>query len=159
MYLYGSNTSYLTYKEAELDYLCTTAGIGSMETCNQLASEGNLWIFTSDVVTPECCSCCTYEQGCGPLTQTWMEDASFEGQTTVGGQAANMWKIEGNEANYYYDSVDARIPLLLNNSGNQLFYYDAASYTTDFDTAMFNVPAMCSGAPLCPGFCAKIRSM
>ena len=69
-----------------------------------------------------------------------------------------QWLIQGNEANYYYETADSRIPLALNNGGAEVYLWNTGSWTPKVDSSFFDVPSFCNASDLCPGFCKTIRN-
>ena len=51
--------------------------------------------------------CCDASEGCGVLSPNWMQEAEYEGLESFENRAALKWTIEGNQANYYYESFNS----------------------------------------------------
>ncbi|KNC47576.1 uncharacterized protein AMSG_02602 [Thecamonas trahens ATCC 50062] len=158
-YYYSPLASLVAYANASAEAFCGSTGIGAGTPCYQLANSDARFLYfpeAGDSDSGECCKCCTVEQGCGPLKPSWMADASFEGTVTAQGVTADKWLIAGNEDNYYYDISDSHIPLLLNNSGFQIFGFVPSSYTTLVPMSIFTVPDICQGSiDQCEGVCGR----
>eukprot|EP01047_Picozoa_sp_COSAG01_P017429 COSAG01_NODE_923_length_12710_cov_68.328919_3_plen_220_part_00 len=60
-----------------LDETCKAVRPG--EACTQLAVAGQRYMIFSGY----CCRCCSWEHGCGPLSATWADGATFTGTREV----------------------------------------------------------------------------
>ena len=160
MYAYDATltASRVDYLDPHVDYLCKTSGLMfGVEMCSQVAVDDMLFVMAPG--SASCCRCCSYDQGCGPLERDWAAKGTYQGVVNINGVPSDKWLVMGGEANYYYQTVDRHIPILVNNSGNQLFYYDTTSFSTMANPNFFDIPSYCRSSAMCDGFCAKIRSM
>ena len=129
----------------------------------QITTDGNRWLTWP--ATGECCLCCTYEQGCGPMAQDWVSaNGKYEGAVDYNGISADKWSVQGNSPNAWLQDAKTGLPVaLLQNTGTpnaEVDNYDASTLNTHkVDGAVFAVPAACKASNLCPGMCAFLRNL
>jgi len=71
------------------DPVCNDLRPGS--SCTHLAVGGQRYILWAASPVDDCCVCCSWADGCGPVEMT--KDAAFEGQRTINGQVCNSFKM------------------------------------------------------------------
>jgi hypothetical protein len=113
-YYYDSTTqpvgsSLYIHSKGQHDEICT--GVPgyefSDEPCSLLAST-DTWRY---VIYPEskfCCRFCNTTEYCGIIAPTWLqENATYQGQRTIGGKLCNGWMKQGGESNYAFFTADS----------------------------------------------------
>jgi len=161
VYMYSQEAEYVALVNGNADGLCAGSGfVKENEPCINLATHDWRWII--DPVDQDCCACCTNDQGCGPLNTHWIanSNSSYVDTATYYNLQANKWLIQGNDANYYYETAESRIPLALSNGGaDNLYIWNTGSWTPKADPSFFKVPSFCDASNLCDGFCKVVRNM
>merc|ERR1711916_230784 len=161
VYMYSDENEYVALVNGALDGLCAGSGlVAENEPCVNLATQDWRWIINP--ASQSCCACCSDEQGCGPLNTHWIanSNSSYVDTATYFNLEANKRLIQGNEANYYYETADSRIPLALSNGGaDNLYIWNTGSWTPKADPSFFQVPSFCDASNLCDGFCKVVRNM
>jgi hypothetical protein len=135
--------------------------------CVELAVGGVMYIDYPEL--GECCSCCTYDEGCGPIEPKWTENAVYQGRVEVEGTQCDNFTIQGVEArpNWLLQTVSANRTATndgsegqdgsmqiceVNNGGHEDMVFDRASFSRVVDPAAFRLPAygcekQCGAAP------------
>ncbi|GLI69515.1 hypothetical protein VaNZ11_014151 [Volvox africanus] len=116
--------------------------------CLHVVTDGKRYLVFPEL--GECCMCCTAEMGCGVLSPTWLQGASFEGTTTIQGVTANKWRRDGLQPNYWYATADeAQVPLELDQMPNDFQTFWPKTFTKGPPgEQVFQLPNGCS--PRCP---------
>ncbi|KAL6751632.1 hypothetical protein V8C86DRAFT_2775360 [Haematococcus lacustris] len=125
--------------------------------CRHLVTGGSRYLLFPQL--GECCMCCTDQQGCGPLSPSWLATATFQGLEPLRGQMAYKWRQDGLQPNYWFATADElQLPLELDQVPNDLTSYDPASFTQrPIDPELLHVPPSCHKR--CPLFsvCSLLR--
>ena len=131
--------------------------------CVEVTTGGQHWLTWPSKA--ECCSCCSFAQGCGPMKQDWVSaNGQYEGAVDYDGVRADKWNVQGNEMNVWMQDAATGEPVSLQQSvgapGEQVDNYVAGSLNTGpVDAGVFAVPSYCSATALCPGLCAVLRNL
>ena len=126
-----------------LDNQCQAVRPGA--ACTQLAVGGQRYLLFSDY----CCRCCSWEHGCGPLSATWTEGATFRGTRVVAGEKCDVYHIAavepvGNKTDSLSVHVgDGRLCELDTHSGEEQFIFDPSTYKTAIPAGLFARPDGC----------------
>ncbi|GIL96686.1 hypothetical protein Vretimale_2444 [Volvox reticuliferus] len=130
------------------DRYCGSVHPFTQTPCVHIITDGKRYLVFPEL--GECCMCCTAEMGCGILSPTWLQGASFEGTTTIQGIAANKWRQNGLQPNYWYATADeAQVPLELDQMPNDFQTFWPETFTKGPPgTQVFQLPDGCS--PRCP---------
>ncbi|PNH05991.1 hypothetical protein TSOC_007693 [Tetrabaena socialis] len=94
--------------------------------------------------------CCTAAQGCGILSPSWLQGASFEGTVETQGVPAYKWRRDGLQPNYYFATAnEAQVPLELDQMPNdrQTLWPDTFRSGAP-PPGVFQLPVDCK--PRCP---------
>ena len=137
---------------------CYPANPKATGGCTEITTKGYRWFVWEN--TGDCCMCCTYEQGCGPMAQDWVsKNGKYVGQVAYNGVNADKWSVQGESANYWLQDAKSGDPVaLLQNGGAQVDNYGAVD-TSPVDASAFVVPPQCKAGNLCPGMCAVLRNL
>merc|ERR1711916_210565 len=117
--------------------------------CTQIATGGERYLYCPE--KSDCCSCCTFESGCSPVSADWLTNATFDGEANVGGSECYEWNKMGLQKNLYYGLKSRpQVPVLINMEPNDEIQYSPASYNASVDPSSFcNLPSVCKGAGQC----------
>jgi len=97
-----------------------------------------------------CCKCCSVQDGCGMLKPTWLQNATYDGQTTLNKTSVDGWSVKGIQTNYYYELPETRIPMEIYMSPTDKFDFDASTYRASIvDPNIFNLPSICKQSQAC----------
>jgi hypothetical protein len=157
------------------DHLCS--GYYNKTPCTMLTTKGWKWLVWPQI--QKCCKCCSYANGCGPLSPSWVSNASgrtrYEGlvSVTYDGRSpmlCHKWKIPGltTHSNYYYMhttnnsdwpgsngmpcEVDGYNYLRTpSERADDQYIFDPNTISQSIPAAMFQLPPFCSNASLCGG--------
>ncbi|CAG9322717.1 unnamed protein product [Blepharisma stoltei] len=160
-YDYTSQSTRIDRDNGRYDAFCGLNGFKILVDgpCNQFAVGGNRYIhYPKDHY---CCFCCNYQQGCGPLYPTWMDNSTFLGTTMHNGVQAYAWDKMGNQPNYYYETVatqpSQRVMLGIYEMPDDFKDFHSISYSVPAGT--FDLPKECSVKIVCPetSVCTQIR--
>jgi hypothetical protein len=102
-----------------------------------------------------CCTCCSWEEGCGPIVSGWTSNAIYEGQAVVNGTTCDKFSIQGVETkpNFLFQTLNASKVCELNNGGHEKFVFDLPTFTPSVNPAFFQLPTTrdctkrCGAAP------------
>ena len=145
--------------------------------CTHIAYGGERFLLFPELHGDDaCCSCCSFEDGCGPLSADWLRNATFvppgrpsplhqrRGAGSGGGLRKDAgeeacWKLEGLQENFFCQTLGSRAPLrIVQGSGSTL---DDQEFTANsfvegaVDPAVFDVPDDCRSRK-CGGVCRFI---
>lgn len=116
--------------------------------CTHLVKEGRRYLIFPEL--SECCMCCTSEAGCGVLSPTWLQNATFQGVESIRGIEAYKWLVMGLQPNYYYSTANvAQVPVELDQTPNDYMSLHHETFSPlPVDPSIFDVPSDCK--PSCP---------
>ena len=118
--------------------------------CTHLAVDGMRYLIFPSI--SECCSCCSFSSGCGPVSQTWLANATFVPPTAGSDPDADCFSIQGLQTNIFCQSRHSHAPLRLSQGKIDDTYYDEASFVErPPDSSAFVLPSACSKK--CGGIC------
>ena len=142
---------------------CYPANPKTTAACTEITTQGSRWLTWPS--TGDCCLCCSYAQGCGPMKQDWVSaNGKYVGQVSYNGVTADKWSVQGNSPNYWLQDATTGVPVaLLQNTGTpnaEVDNYDASTLNTGaVNGNEFAVPPACKASNLCPGMCAFLRNL
>jgi len=116
--------------------------------CTQYVADGMRYIHYPELNS--CCACCTSADGCGITLPTWLQNATYVGQTTLNSTTVDEWTIKGLQTNYYYEIPNSRIPFEVFMAPNEKMDFDPNSYSTTVDPNIFKLPSICKATAKCP---------
>jgi hypothetical protein len=111
--------------------------------CIELAVAGQRYIVFPEI--QECCRCCSWKNGCGPLRSAWVDNASFIGVTPFDGEQCNRFSIPGEveKENYISQTLDGKQLCELNNGGADQMNFTLSTWSGTVDPRLFDLPAGC----------------
>ncbi|XP_063717745.1 uncharacterized protein LOC134844859 [Symsagittifera roscoffensis] len=165
-YIYDwTNLKYSIEREnGRHDIFCQAEYPNTDTPCSHIIVGGNRFLSYPDM--NDCCYCCDSSEGCGLLKPDWLSDATFQGTFFVhlnNGSYANTykWKKDGNEANFYYETMESsplnRTMVEIFQSPSEAALYDIPRLLT-VDSEKLSLPPICSMNKTCSGVCALVRS-
>jgi len=113
-------------------------GTPCIETC---ANKNRYLIFPS---LNDCCICCSYADGCGPISPKWVSNAKYMGTATIDGGKCNKWSIQGFETNYLAQLPNSDVLCELDNTPEDKMIFERNTWTTKVDPRYFDVPSTCT---------------
>jgi hypothetical protein len=121
--------------------------------CSHIVVGGNryLWFPQENY----CCYCCNNTDGCGVLIPTWLSTATFQNVTEEEEWGnLDVWEINGLQSNYYYDIASNQIPYEINQTPNDVQYFNPATWQNSIaDPNIFNLPSsQCNVGNTCSYF-------
>ena len=123
-YDWTNNLSRVDRANGKKDRYCGT--VKFKETpCSQIVVDDVRYVYYPEL--NYCCACCTQKQGCGLLLPTWVQDASYVGQTTINKTVVDEWTYEDISV-FYYETPNTRIPVEI---------YIAPADKIDFDPSTY----------------------
>ena len=125
------------------DFSCNAVNPGSK--CVTLAVGGQRYLsFEDGPVT--CCRCCSWGDGCGPLTPQWTENATYAGTKIVRGETCYDYNIVGNSNNSLSVRASDGALCALSNAGADFFEFIPSTFRHNVPNAedLFKVPAGCN---------------
>jgi len=90
----------------------------------------------------DCCTCCSYQDGCGPLVPSWVQNATYEGTVTIDGVSCDKFLIQGNSPNYMAQTNNGQKVCELNNGGANIFDFVLGTFTLKPSPDLFVLPDM-----------------
>ena len=130
--------------------------------CTHLVTGGLRYIYYPALSI--CCMCCTSANGCGMLSPSWLQGASYLGQYNYStGVQSYLWNQRGNNPNFYWETVDPnplnRVMLQLDNNGPNDMMIFPTGQQSNYNVSVFNVPTYCQSSILCDAtsVCAEVR--
>jgi len=111
--------------------------------CIQMKVSGHLYLVYPEI--NECCRCCSWEHGCGPLKRNWTAPAVYMGRRNISGLQCDKFSVAGEiEAeNYLAQTTDGKHLCELDNGGIDQMYFDQTSWLDSVDPGLFDLPAGC----------------
>ena len=118
-------------------------GVHKDTPCTQLAVGGERYLVFPE--KDDCCVCCSWAEGCGPIVPAWTQGAKYKGRTEVNGVQCDDFEIDGFEPNRLLQTPDGKKLCELNNAMVDVMKFDLASWGNTVDPALFALPkAGCS---------------
>jgi hypothetical protein len=108
--------------------------------CVELAVKESRYFYFPE--KQDCCNCCSFKDGCGPIKPAWAENATYAGKKIVNGVSCDNFAIQGNEVNHMSQTSDGKTLCELDNAGFDIFDFDASTFTTKPDASLFKLPDM-----------------
>eukprot|EP00746_Dinoflagellata_sp_MGD_P090208 gnl/MRDRNA2_/MRDRNA2_35603_c0_seq1.p1 gnl/MRDRNA2_/MRDRNA2_35603_c0~~gnl/MRDRNA2_/MRDRNA2_35603_c0_seq1.p1 ORF type:complete len:238 (+),score=26.81 gnl/MRDRNA2_/MRDRNA2_35603_c0_seq1:84-797(+) len=110
----GKAAGLLTFADGTRDHLCSA--YHNNTACSMLEAQG--WRYMVFPQIEQCCKCCSFENGCGPLSPHWLNNATgnliYMGVSTVSlsdlSYQCHKWHVIGldpdpKKSNYYYEHM------------------------------------------------------
>ena len=135
----------------QFDRYCGSVKPGKKTPCTHLVTEDS----KRYLVFPElryCCYCCG-KPGCGIVSPDWMVqvNATYLGRKQLHGYETDEWNAPGLQPNYYYQTVDNKVPVELFQSPNDVMTFDVNQFSTrTLPDSLFKLPSECSGGKKYP---------
>lgn len=163
----GERAGLITMADGTLDHLGAYFHTGI--EYQMIMTRGWRWLVWPQV--RQCCRCCSFQLGCGPVDGTWLQNAT--GHTTYKGTdelpfgsknvTCKKWDYEGfGGYNYYFEHLanDGERPLPCAIRGiNYMFdesepsddYYvfNQSTFSTDVQPSLFDLPSYCDTSVRC----------
>ena len=106
--------------------------------CTQLAVGGQRYLVFPEL--GECCTCCSWKQGCGPILPQWTKNARYEGRQTIDGTVCDAFSIRGLQVDHLMQTTDGEKLCELDNGGVDHMFFDLGTFTNTVDPALFALP-------------------
>jgi len=98
-----------------------------------------------------CCMCCTNANGCGIVKRDWLVNGTSAGTSVINGTKAVGWEMSGVQKNYWWQTVDTGVPLLLDQQPNDQQYFDPQTFSTrPIGSDVLKPPSICDPSQTCP---------
>ena len=118
----------------------TNCGVFHPNTpCVQLAVDKQRYLVFPEL--GECCTCCSWAQGCGPIIPAWAQNAKYVGRQDVNGEQCDAFAIQGYEMNHLLQTTDGSKLCELDNAGSDHMFFDLATFSNKVDPSLFALPA------------------
>lgn len=128
-------------EDGQYEYFCKSEEITSTP-CSHITVDGALWLYYPK--KNKCCQCCTDAAGCGVLSPTWLHGAEYLGVETKNGYQTYKWDQKGSEDNYYYETVNGRVPVDIFMAPSNDMAFSPATYSTSaISPSLFELPSSC----------------
>eukprot|EP00746_Dinoflagellata_sp_MGD_P141145 gnl/MRDRNA2_/MRDRNA2_74307_c0_seq1.p1 gnl/MRDRNA2_/MRDRNA2_74307_c0~~gnl/MRDRNA2_/MRDRNA2_74307_c0_seq1.p1 ORF type:complete len:238 (+),score=26.24 gnl/MRDRNA2_/MRDRNA2_74307_c0_seq1:66-779(+) len=133
----GSKGAQAIYRSDGTD--AETCGFVHQNTpCIQLALDGQRYLIFPE--KNDCCICCSWAQGCGPIGTQWTNGALYKGRQTVNGVQCDDFEIDGGQANRLMQTTDGKKICEVNQGMTDRMVFDLDSFVTSVDPMLFAMP-------------------
>lgn len=138
----------ITRADGRGDRYCGSIHPWSVTPCTHLVTGGSRYLIFPEL--DECCLCCGADMGCGILSPTWLDGASFQGVEMKNDHMSYKWLKKGLQSNYYYATAnDEQIPVELDQWPNSYSSLHVDTFSTEaIDPELLKVPENCKSK--CP---------
>jgi len=161
LYAISQSGELVTFEDGSRDHLCRKYHSGT--SCSILTTRGYKYLVYPKL--EKCCKCCSYKNGCGPVGQKWLSNATGNMQYVdriqgAHGQWCDRWSVYGlsPNLNYYSQFVESGKPCEVDgwnwlDNPSQLardtYVFDSATYSEEVSESTFDLPQYCESASLC----------
>jgi hypothetical protein len=134
------------YQGAQAIYRTNTDGYGDTTCgsfhnntpCVQLAVNGERYLHFPELT--ECCTCCSWKDGCGPISQGWTSNAVYAGQKKVNGVMCDDFSIQGGQTNHLLQTLDASKLCEVDNTDTDHIVFDIPTFNETVNPLYFQIP-------------------
>ena len=141
-----------------LDRYCGLTKPFTNTPCNQFVHTDG-WRYLHFPKEKWCCKCCHASNGCGIVKPDWFKSGEYVvSEKQVGGTDVQTWNVQGLQKNIYAQTVQGGRPKRIYQEPQSDMIFDHTSYTENFDSSVFDLPAGCD--KMCPTFsiCSVVRA-
>ena len=118
--------------------------------CTHVAVNGMRYLIFPELKT--CCSCCSFAAGCGPLTPTWLNNATYVPPAAGSDSSIDCFNVHGLQNNIFCQYSGSHAPLRLSQGKIDDTYYDVSTFVEGHpDPSVFELPSTCTTK--CGGIC------
>ena len=149
-YDFERNAERIDREDGYGDRYCGTVHFHVHTPCTHIAIDGMRYLVFPKL--NKCCSCCSFQSGCGPLSPSWLKNATLVSNERYNDDSVLCWSVKGLQTNIFCQYKGERAPLEIKQGSTDDTLYDTLSFDEGQISAdTFDLPGQCTNK--CGGVC------